>query len=774
MKHFFRNFKRQKTIGVLSICGLSLGIMVSVIVGLWGINEFSFDNFHENGENIYRTNSTFLLNGEPVKVGSTFKPLVKEASDAIPEIEDICRIVIQSGAEIKIQNKLYFGNNFFLTDINFFTYFDFPLAEGNPETVLAEPATLVVSKSFAQRFFPEEEVIGRSIRFDGKDFTISGVMFDIPANSHLQADFVTSFYGYFEECTWGWTDSFISYLTLQKGADIDKIEAKLTSIYDVHMGKYGDVSITLEPLKDIHFGTGFLNDSVLKRDKLPVLSFLLVAFVILLISCINFANLFVSASFLRSKTIGVKKMCGAFKGRLMWDFYRETACYVFLSILIGLFLSHLMVSVFNELMDAKVTINFLSPHLYIFLFILFLFAVLMSGSMPAFYMTKFNVFETLQIQFRGKRISVYQKILVIIQFSASITLLIVVFFFSKQINLMLSSDLGFNKENVLHVYARDGFGKNFENFRDKIMKEPTVKDVTMSKSLMTDWIQGWGVRTLDTEKSVTMELCQVKPNYFEFFDIYIQEGKNPFYGVEADSFKVCLLNETAVNTLGLKDPIDAVLVMNDRDHVAIRGVMRDARIRSFHKPVDPQVYYKLTDDSGGMIYFKIAGNPAKAIAFIEKNWKEQVFDAPFEFEFMDNTYQKLYKNEINAEKLLICAMSISFAITIIGFFAIAYYSLQRRVKEIGIRKINGAVLSDLLVLLNRDFAFWVFVSFVIACFVSYFLVKSWLEAFMIKTTLDIRIFVVAGLISIFMALLTISYLTWKAATANPVKSIKNE
>jgi putative ABC transport system permease protein len=600
-------------------------------------------------------------------------------------------------------------------------------------------------------------------------------MKNMPINSHLQADAVLPFFGYYKDCTWGWSDSFNTYLTLNSNTDFDKVEKALTEIYDTNMTSHlPDNRIDLQPLKDIHFSSGFMNDQVIKGNKSLVLIFILTAAIILIISCINFTNLFVSTSFIRAKTIGIKKAQGADKRILIYDFYKETAYYVILSIIIGLLLAFLSVPVFNQVMNTHIFIDFCSVKLYVFLFILFILTVLIAGSFPALYMTRFGIIETLREKFKGKKMSVFQKSLVILQFSASVTLLIIIFFFNKQIDYMISADMGFDRENVFYVEGRDNFGNNFESFRAEMLHEPTIKDVTMSRSPITEWRQGWSIKTIGKEETVLTEICRVKPNFFDFFNIKFIEGDNPLNTVEADSLWVGVVNQTSARLLELKNPIDKELITHNKRNTVIKGVIHDAQTRSFHTTVDPQAYFKLTQDKYNQIYFKVAGNPAKAIAFVENKWKEQITDALFEYHFLDDTYKQLYITETNAQKLLTYAMFISFFITMIGLFAISYYSLQQRVKEIGIRKVNGATLPDLLILLNKGFLIRALISFIIACPVSYFFVKNWLDNFTIKTPVDLWVFLLAGIFSLFVALFTVSYQTWKTANMNPVDAIQNE
>lgn len=780
MKQFIRNFRKQKTVGTLNILGLSLGVMCAIIVGLWGFNEFSFDTFHQDGHRIYRAVNHMALNDKPVKVGSTFKPLGEEAMKVLPDIEQQCRVVYGVFSDLVVEEKLYQNNDIITADSNFFSFFTFPLVEGHLNNDLLGHDEVVISERAAAKLFPDKSAINEVVNFVDQSFRVAAIMQNMPSNSHLQADFVFPFFGYFEQSSWGWSDMFITYLHVRESADIQRIEKELAAIYTTNMSQWGsqEYQFKLEALKDIHFGTGFMSDFVVKGNKYMVVLFIITVLVILVISCMNFANLFVSTSFKRAKTIGVKKAQGADRKRLVFEFYRETACYVLISVLLGLFLAYFSYPFFNQALETNFYLDFTSPHLYLFLFGLSLFTILIAGSFPALYMTRFGIIDTLFGRFRGKRISILQKILVVFQFTASITLLIIVFFFNKQINHMLSADLGFNKENVISVYASGDFGRDFDVLKDDLMKDPAIIDMTVKNSMPTLWQQGWGVRTVDSNEDVLMERCMVKSNYFDFFEMSIIEGVNPFDRSEADSLKVCVINEAAAKDLGLDDPVGTTLVTNNRDHVTVAGVIKDTQVRSFHKPIDPQVYYKLNWNKDKPIsypiFFKIEGNPQKAIQTIEKKWNELVHDRPFEYIFLDDTYARLYKSETNTSKMLTYAMIIASLIALTGLFAMAYYSTMQRVKEIAIRKVNGATIADLLSLLNKDFIFWIAISFLIASPLSYFFVKNWLKNFTIQTHLSMLAFIVVGLIALLATLITVSWQSYKAATANPVDALKTE
>ena len=773
MKQFIRNFKKQRTVGLLNICSLSLGIMVAVIVGLWTINELSFDKFHKNKDRIHRITMTAILNDTPVKTSFSFRSFGEQAKYELPVIEDMCRVIIQN-EDISINNELYLAVRTFVTDENFFTFFTFPLREGALEYVLSAPDRVVVSQSAAVRYFPEEKnPVGRMIKYQGKDYAISGIMKDMPKNSSLQADFVfpllTSDRGEFE--------SYITFFLLQKGVMAPALTESLTQLGYRLFEPYRDLGViySLESLNDMHFSSQMMTDWIVKGNKPLVMLFVITALIILTISCINFANLFVSTSFIRAKTIGIKKTIGAKKTRLMIEFYKETTCYVLLAIVAGLMISTMVIPVFNDFTQSNLTLDFGMTQIYLFLALLLILVVALAGSFPALYMTRFGVIETLKGKFKGKKMSLLQKSLVITQFAASIILLIVVVFMQKQVNYILDYDLGFNKEHVIYIQSREKFGRDYRELEGEFLQESAISGITMKNSLPTVWLQGMPVRRIpeDAGQTIGMEVCQVSPNYFDFFDMKIVEGENYLYYESALETDV-IINESAARLLRYEQPVGE-MIADDMSGIryTIRGVVRNAHTKSLHQHVDPQIYRKLSNDTWftPQVFFKISGDPQRAISFLEQKWKERETEYPFAYHFLDDTYQQLYTTEMNAGKVFGFAMLIALMITVAGLFAMTYYATQRRKREIAIRKVYGASIKDIFVLLNKSFILWVGIAFAIACPVAYFGLQKWLDGFIIKTSLSFQVFLSIGVIALLITLFTTGYQTWKAAIENPVKSI---
>ena len=788
MKQFIRNFNKQKVVGTLNICSLSLSIMVSIVVGLWAINELTYDNFYPDGDRMYRVVQNFELNGKPIRAATSFKPLGEIAEKELPSIEKMCRIVSRTMG-VTFHNMVHFGVPSLVTYHNFFSFFGFPLKEGDIETAFSGTNNAIITESAARKYFPDEDPIGQRIVSHGYDFFISGIMYDIPRNSHIQAEVILPMFGSFK--SWEWDSGFYydTYFILSPSADLNLIGERLTQINKAGAGdflKNAYNEVGLELVRDIHFSKtepGF--DNAVKGDKSFLQILVFTALVILIIGCINFTNLFISTAFIRARSIGIKKSQGAGRRTLILEFYKETAVYVFISVVGGLLLAMLTLPVFNNYTGSTTVLDFYNPQLYVFLFCLIIVTILIAGSFPAFRMTKFGIIETIGGKFRGKKMSAFQKALVIIQFTSSISLLIIVFFFGRQIDTLLSQDLGFDNKNVFYVNGWGAFGADYKSLRNELRKNPAIADVAMKQyDLPLRMGNGVGVRSLDGDEAILIDLSEVSPNYFDFFDMEFLAGENPLWLETAANSRYCVINEAAARALGLEDnPVDASfmyisigqkLIENDGKTYTVKGVIRDSYVKSLHETPGAQMYLNLSRDDHNPIFIRTVGNPQDAIQAMEKMWKEINPNVPFEYHFLDETYDAQYKAEMNARNVLSYALLITFIISAAGLFAIAFYSTQRRIKEIGIRKINGAKVTDLLLLLNKDVVVWVVISFLIACPIAYVFLYNWLDDFVVKTSLSWWVFLIAGVLSALVALITVSYQTWRTATTNPIESLKTE
>jgi putative ABC transport system permease protein len=778
IKTFLKTFLKHRTTNLLSVCGLSLGMAIALLMGWWALNEMKYDQFNTDANKIYRICRQGYLNNETARVGSVFGPLSGEVKLRFPQVEESIRVTTTGKSRIKVGDVINYESSIYFADSNFFQFFSFPIKTGDINSCFKDPDKIVLTESFAAKYFGDKNPIGETVNLYDRDWQVSAVMYNIPNNSHLRFDALCVMSGVpdLDNSRWGRRDSYGTYIKVAENTDIEDLAKNITALARENFPPYIQIDLShfLQPLKDIHFDTAqFRFDYAVKSDKRFVLIFLFMAIAILVIACINFTNLFISASFLRTKSIGLKKANGASKGSLIIESFIETSLYVLLSAIAGAVIASLSLPVFNQLANSNISFDFSNVSLISLLLGITLLTIIMAGIFPALYLTKFNPVATLKGEFNGKNVSVLQKGLVIFQFAASIVLLVTVVSIKRQVHYVQSADLGFNKSNVVYVAARGAFSESYETVKQELERNHAIVEVTAKNCLPSDWNQGLGFATEETrENPYLMEVCGIMNNYFDMMDIQIVAGEN--ISNYHDSLNYVMINEQAASVLGLESPIGEIIYKGD-EPLIIKGVLQNIKTKSLHNRIDPQVYSNLGRvTSGNVVMIRISDDTQSAIKAIKDKWQEENPEHPFEYHFLDDTYDELYQNEIRAGKIVTWGMCIALFITMIGLFAMAKYSTERRTKEIGLRKVNGAEVFDILILLNKDFLKWVVIAFGVAIPISWYLVNSWLNSFAYRTTLSWWIFAMAGVIAVVISLVTVSWQTFLAASRNPVYSLRYE
>lgn len=779
IKIFFRNVRKQKVMTVMSILGLSLGMSIAILVGLWSVQEFDYDNFHRHGDRIYRVLYNDNREGHEYKNYTGFGPMGETGKEQIPEVEAMCRIVNVEDTElsnekIRVNQRYYEQFRIIMTDENFFNFFTFRLKEGQENNVLYSMDGMVIDQSTAALLFPGENAVGKVVSYANRDWTVSGIMEDMPANSHIRANVIVPFWGE-RNSYWGGYGGFKTYFLLRQGVDTDKISGQLTQILkdnlpnNVPYFEKAKICISLESLRDIHLG------SENPDSKAFIFILIVAAVIVLLISCVNFSSLFISMAFLRARSTGVRKTHGASRIRLIMDFYRETSYYVLLAMGIAILLTIGFAPIFSELLNTDLQIYFGNLQVYVFLVLLGVFTVILAGTFPAFYMTRFNVVQTLVGQFKGNKLAFLQKSLLVSQFTIALACLLSVFFIRKQVDTMTSMTLDVDKENVFYVKIQEKLLHAYDIVREELMKEPSVMDVTLKNCLPQTQTQAWYIKKKDFQGEVDFmtEICRVEGNYFDFMNMELVAGENPFkpgFGTK----NYCVLNETAVRKMGLADPIGRYLDVYGIDYV-VAAVVKDSYTKILYNPVEPQVYFPIDYRTGfNYVFVKVQGNPRMALKKMQNIWEERMPEFTFEYGFLDKAYELLYQKEIGLSKMFLWFFVATLLISVSGLFNMSCYVVGRRVKEIGLRKVNGATQSDILLLLCSSFVLWIVTAFLLACPVAWMFISYWQQGFVVKTPLSWWIFALTGSIAIIVTLLTVGYQTIRTSRVNPVEVLKNE
>jgi putative ABC transport system permease protein len=777
LKQFIRNFWNKKQSSLLSIGGLSIGIATTLVIGWWCVNEFSFDNFHKDGDSMYRVCKEGFINNESIKTGSSSGALSQTAKGGFPSIEESIRLVPMGEQDVEV-NQIKSQDIVFLADSNFFNFFSFGFVGKEVKQCLSSPTSMVITEDVEHKYFPNGNSIGQIVRCNNKDFTVSAVIKNLPSNSHLQFDILVPIASDSKMRKYGWNngDMFLTYLKLNKHTDINDLAKKMTLLAQENNEFLKELSIhyVLQPLSQIHFDTAnFRFDDVKKGDKrfTIILAFMVLA--ILSIACVNFTNLFISTSFLRAKSVAIKKSNGANKSSLIIEILSETTLYVLLSLALGIVLAIVAIPIFNQLANSNIAFNFLDINLYLFLGSIGIVTTLFAGTFPAIYLSRIKIISTLKGKNRTNGTLGFQKVLVIMQFAASIVLLVTMISMKKQIYFVQHTDLGFNKENIVYTKAGKYFSKHYNTIKQELEKSPYIKEVTVKNCLPNDWQTSNAVEVPGSGmEPYIMEECKAKGNYFDVFEMPLLEGE-PFNDKQENS-NGTWINQKAAKILQLENPIGQELSI-DGKIVIIKGIIADAKTKSLHSKIDPQVYLPIKKVYAfNTIFIKTTGNQQEAIKAIKKQWSATNTNADFEYHFLDKTYDELYQKEMRAGKMITWGMVIALFITTIGLVAMANYATQRRVKEIGVRKVNGAKSLELVWMLVKSFLLWVVIALVIASPISFFIAKGWLSNFAYKTELSWWIFALSGIFTLVIAIVTVSWQSWRAATRNPVEALRYE
>lgn len=783
LRTFFRGFARQKMVGIMSVGSLAVAIGVAVLTGVWAVNEFSFDRFSADREQLYRVYAEYAFDGEAGRSNTVYKPLGEAMQRRFPEVQAMCRVHC-SRQDIKVGQEIFADVDVCMADPDFFSFFGYRLNTGDAVNCLRNPHGVVIDEGMAKRFFPGENAVGKTITegIYGEECQVVGIMPELPGNSHLRPQIVAPFLGYLRKCTaWDGTDSFMTYFKVGSPAAVPKLEK---GMLEVAYGANGELREAvqrygLQPLKDVHF-SDLSRDGSVAGGRLFVFGGMILALAVLLIACVNFVNLFVATSFMRAKAIGVKKTLGEERRALVKEFYTETFYYVAAAALAGLVLAVLALPLLNELTGGSLRIDFGGLALYGLVGGVAVFVWLAAGTFPALYMTRFPAADVLKGQFKGRRLPGMQKGLVVIQFAVAAVLLVSVFFIQKQVYFMVHKELGFDKEHV--IYVRDtGFGlsSRFEALRAEMKKYPVFADVGMKHGSITYTSMMNYVRKEKGGQGVLMEYCDVSPNYFDLLGIPLVTGE--LLGDEdGNDSPYCVVNESAAKLLGDgPDLIGKSVIVNifEEKAVTVKGIVKDVQTKPLYEQAGPQVYFPIKRARIGdahSVFFKVKGDPQEAIGLIGEQWKRYNPGRLMRYYFLDEVYAEMYEEEVRMGRMLTALMAVAGAITLAGLFAMAYYATQRRMKEMGLRKVNGAGTGDLLLLLNREFLAWVGIALVVAFPLAYWLAVQWLEGFAERTALSWWVFAGVAAVMGVAALCTVSCITWRAARVNPVEVLKGE
>lgn len=796
----WRNLMKYKFISFINLFGLTVGITCCLLITTYILNELSYDRYNKNADNIYRVTRTFYNgNGNATLTLSTVAPPFKYYFPSeFPEIQKITSLLAAGPTPLRYKEKLINEQNVFFADENLFDVFSVKVLKGNPQTALRDPFSIMLTEEMAKKYFGNEEPMNKTLRFNHQfNLKVTGVYKAFPSNAHMHPEMLLSFNTFKNlvgeenlRTNWG-NNSFFTYLLLPKNYDINKLKAKFPAFLDKHMAnQYGGkqpskfTKLDLQKLTDIHLYSHTDFEAEPNSDISRVYIFSAIALFILLIACINYMNLSTARSALRAREIGIRKVIGARKPELIFQFLSESVLISWLAILLALGFLYLALPWLNKLSSQNLSMDILMKWQVLVPVFLAPFVVgIISGIYPALFMSSFQPVKTLKGLFKvgGSNIS-FRKVLVITQFAISIILIITTMVVFQQLRYMQNTSLGYNKEHIVTMPYNSALQPQYEAFRNDLLRDASIKDAARSSRIPTGrLLDGMGASTIvgDSLQPVTADIrfLAVDYDFLPTFGIPVVAGRNfsRSYGTDTSGF---ILNETAIKAIGWKTPQDAVgkAFQYGGSRGRIIGVMGDFHFESLRQKIAPMILVLPAQaaDFYNRFSVKITGNVSSALNTLEKTWRKYLPETPYEYTFLDENFGKLYENEQRQGTIFTVFACIAIFIACLGLFGLSAFSITQRVKEIGVRKVLGANVSTIVTMLSKDFLKLVLIAAIPAFIVAYIAMNKWLQDFAYRINMPWWVFIVAGLLAALIAFVTVSFQAIKAAIANPVKSLRTE
>ncbi|POY38562.1 hypothetical protein C3K47_03975 [Solitalea longa] len=785
LKNYFktawRNLLNNKLFSFINIMGLALGMTCSLLIMLWVKDELAMDKFHANDSRLYRVMENQFFSGAISTFPSTPGIFAENVVKDIPEIQMASQFLWEEEPLFTV-NDTFDKEKGRYVQKDFLKMFSFKLTKGDVATALARPDAVVLSKKLADKYFKGQDPMGKMIRIDNRENVIvTGVLDEIPKSSSLKFDFLMSFDLWAKQNTWAkdWGNNGPRcYVMLAPNTSLEKVNAKLKG-YIKSKNKGSNVEVFLQ-----NYGESYLYSNW--EDGKPnggrieyVRIFSVVAIVILLIACINFMNLATARSLKRSREIGVRKVVGASKRQLIGQFIGESLLVSFMAMGAALLIVLFILPSFNALTDKQLALNFGDASFWSTIILLTLLTGIISGSYPALFMSSLKPIVVLKGALKiNPSAAFFRKALVVFQFSLSIILILGMIVVYRQIDFIHNKNLGFAREDLLFIPLEGELAKNFPTFKQELLKQPGIKNVTSASSSPLEVgssTQGVTWPGKDTTKLILFSSNPISYDYINTMGIQLVNGRDFSNGYGTDTLNY-LVNEAAARKIGYKDPVGKELTMWG-DKGTIIGVMKDFHHNSLHVPIEPLILRLVKKDWGYGSFVIIrseAGKTKQALASMEKMVKQFNPGFPFRYNFTDQEISKTYKTEFTVNKLSRYFAFLAIFISCLGLFGLVTFTAEQRTKEIGVRKVLGASVPGILAMLSKDFLRLVLIAIVIASPLAWWAMHKWLQDFAYRIDIGWSVFVIADFAAIAIAMLTVSFQAVKAARANPVKSLRTE
>ncbi|MDX1671657.1 MAG: ABC transporter permease [Balneolaceae bacterium] len=811
LKIAYRNLVKQKGYSLINILGLAVGLASCIIILLYVIHELSYDKHHEKSDRIYRVIAKIDFSGNYLELATVPAPMGPTLKQDFPEVEAVTRFRPRGGYLFRLDNDNIKENRVVWASNSVFDVFTIPMIHGNPDEALKDPMTAVISRSSALKYFGHTDVVGESILMEDRHtLTVTGVYRDMPETSHFHFDFLLSLETLDEADNTTWfSNNFRTYIVLKEGVDARRFERHFETIKKEYvepqlqqfMGSTlkefeaagNSLEYDLQPLTDIHLYSDLTGEFEPNGSIIHVYAFSGLALFILLLACINFMNLATARSSQRAREVGIRKTLGSMRGQLSLQFLAESVIFSALAFALALLLVEFSLPYFSDLAQRDISQNYFSnPLLLLAIGGIVLITGLLAGSYPAFLLSSFKPAKVLKGTFVEARGQDYlRKGLVVFQFSISIVIIVGLLGMNRQLNYIQNRELGFEKDRVLVLHDVNALGEQqkVETFKKELLKDPVFISAAptsflpvggFGKNDLTFWPKG---ERPTQDNTVALQTWDVDEHYIPTLGMDVIEGRN-FSEELASDRQAAILNESAVKRFGFEEPIgqkiqtvsvkpDGSIDTENQREFTIIGVVKNFHYESLRQTISPLgLFY---GPSYGTLAIKIkSGNATLAIDQLEEAWNRFAPSQPFNYSFLDQRFEQMYRGEMRVKNLMTAFSILAMIIACLGLFGLSAYSAERRTREIGIRKVMGATVSNILTLMSTEFIKLIVLSYIISLPLSYIVLRWWLQDFAYKTELGFGIFVITGAAVLLVALATVSWQSVRAARMDPVESLRKD
>jgi putative ABC transport system permease protein len=803
-KTAFRNIFRNKTYVIINMLGLAVGFACSLLIFLFVIHELSFDTFNEKYNRIYRLYLVGKMGESEIKGAWTAAPTARAFVEEFPEVEAAVRMQRWDEALIRIDDRKFIESKIALADSSFFDVFTLKLLKGNPKKALTQPNSVVLTLHQAAKYFGNGEAMGQQLRIgnDTSLYTITGIMQDVPENSHFEFDLLISFITNSRANDDFWlSNSFATYILLREGASAASVESKIPHIIEKYVGpqvekvlgmdlqafieagnKYG---ISMQPLADIHLNPSIAADCKPSNDRKYIYIFSAVAFLILIVAGINYMNLSTARSTKRSREVGLRKVVGSTKGLLVRQFMLESMLLAFISLVLAILLVELLLPLFNNMLQINLKVGYFSRWYVIpGLLFLTLFVGFFAGSYPAWFLASFVPVKVLYGKLKlGVSNTRIRSTLVVIQFTISIILIMSSFVIYRQIQFMIHKDLGFDKEQLLVIRRADALQKKIRPFKEELKRIPTILNVANSTAVpgYPNNNNGFQIESRPAEQAYLMQVNWIDYDYMATYKIDITQGRSFNQDFAADT-AAFIINQEAVRRYGLTDPFNTRFIqpgqtVEERTYHPVIGICKNFHYQSLRQEIEPHVFVVKPQgwDWAGYLTIRLSkDNVKQTIARIEKTWNSFTNDEPFQYFFLDQEFETFYKEERRTAKIAVAFSILSILIASLGLFGLTSFATEQRAREISLRKVLGSSISGIIMLFTKEFSMLILLATVPAWVIAYLFMNKWLQHFKYHISPGYWEFLLSMAIVMMIAFATVSYRTYKAASTNPADVLKYE